>query len=63
MSGALYVLVVFFMLAALGVLLLGIVTLARGGNPKRSNTLMQYRILFQGLAILAFLVLMLLFKR
>ncbi len=63
MAGALYVIVVFFMLAALGVLLLGIATLARGGNPQRSNKLMQYRILFQGLAILAFVILMLLFKR
>lgn len=63
MAGALYVLIIFFMLAALGVLLLGVVSLARGSNPQRSNKLMQYRVLFQALAILVFLIFMLLYRR
>jgi hypothetical protein len=63
MAGALYVLIVFFMLAALGVLLLGIISLARGGNPQRSNKLMQYRVLFQALAILIFLIFMLAYRK
>jgi hypothetical protein len=62
MAGLLYFLIVFFMLGALAVLLLGIATLARGGNPQRSNKLMQYRVLFQALAVLAFLILMLVFR-
>jgi membrane protein implicated in regulation of membrane protease activity len=46
--------------AALGgvvvVLMLGLVNLARGGDPARSNRLMRWRIALQGLAILLILV-------
>jgi hypothetical protein len=63
MGVLLYIIVVVFALGALGVLLLGLISLARGGDPRRSNKLMQYRVLFQGLAILAFIILALAFKR
>jgi len=56
------VLVVIAMLAALGSLGLGLVNMARGDNPQRSNKLMRSRVLFQGLAILFFVIFMLLFR-
>ena len=50
------VLVVLMVLAMLGVLASlfgGMVGLVRGGgDPRRSNRLMRYRIIFQGLALL-----------
>ena len=55
-------LVVIAMLAALGSLGLGLVNMARGDNPQRSNKLMRSRVLFQGLAILFFVIFMLLFR-
>ena len=56
------ILVVIAMLAALGSLGLGLVNMARGDNPQRSNKLMRSRVLFQGLAILFFVIFMLLFR-
>lgn len=63
MEAFLPILVVICMCGALGVLILGIASLARGGNPQRSNRLMQYRVLLQGLALLVFAVFMLIFRR
>jgi hypothetical protein len=63
MEAFLPILIVIFMFGALGMLVLGIATLARGGNPQRSNKLMQYRILLQGLALLVFAIFMLIFRR
>jgi len=63
MQFVLPVLVVAAMLAALGTLALGIISMARGDNPRRSNKLMQMRVLLQGLAILLFAVFMLLYRR
>ncbi len=59
MSGLLTVLLAVFMAATLGVLFLGIVTLARGGedSPERSNKLMRYRVLLQAVAVLLLLAL------
>jgi hypothetical protein len=57
------VLVVIAMLATLGTLFLGIISMARGGNPRRSNKLMQSRVLLQGLALLLFALFMLLYRR
>jgi hypothetical protein len=57
------ILVVVAMLATLGVLFLGIISMARGGNPQRSNKLMQTRVLLQGLALLLFALFMLLYRR
>jgi Hypoxia induced protein conserved region len=56
------VLVVIAMVGALGSLGLGLISMARGDNPHRSNKLMRSRILFQALAILFFALFMLLFR-
>jgi hypothetical protein len=50
------------MLATLVVLGFGVVQMIRGGDPRRSNKLMQYRVVFQGIALLLFAVLMMVFK-
>ena len=63
MEAVLPILVVLAMLATLGVLLFGIVNMAKGGNPQRSNKLMQLRVWMQGAALLLFVVFMLLFHR
>jgi hypothetical protein len=51
------------MLATLVVLGLGVAQMIRGGNPRRSNKLMQYRVVLQGVALLLFAMLMMMFKR
>jgi hypothetical protein len=56
------ILVVIAMLGALGSLGLGLISMARGDNPHRSNKLMRSRVLFQALAILFFALFMLLFR-
>jgi hypothetical protein len=56
------VLVVIAMLGALGSLGLGLISMARGDDPHRSNKLMRSRILFQALAILFFALFMLIFR-
>ena len=45
------------------VLLLGLLNLARGGDPARSNRLMRWRIGLQGLAILLILIAVLMAHR
>ncbi|NCY23821.1 MAG: twin transmembrane helix small protein [Alphaproteobacteria bacterium] len=63
MQTALTILLITAMAGTLVVLALGVVQMVRGdSNGKRSNTLMQYRVLFQGLAIALFLGLALLLK-
>lgn len=54
------ILVLLAMLGALGVLALGVINMARGRDPHRSNRLMQWRVVLQGLAILLFALVMLL---
>jgi uncharacterized BrkB/YihY/UPF0761 family membrane protein len=61
MEAVLPILVVLAMLATLGVLLFGIINMAKGGNPQRSNKLMQLRIWMQGGALLLFVIFMLLY--
>lgn len=56
------ILVVIAMLSALGVLALGVINMAKGGDPRRSNKLMQSRVLLQALALLLFAIFMLLFR-
>ena len=51
------------MLATVGVLLFGVINMAKGGNPQRSNKLMQLRVWMQGAALLLFVIFMLLFHR
>ena len=63
MEYALPIMVVIAMLAVLGTLALGIISLARGGDPKRSNRLMRSRVLLQGLALAFFVLFMLLYRR
>jgi hypothetical protein len=58
MHAFLAVLVGILMLATLGVLIAGMIGLVREGDPRRSNKLMQWRVLLQGSAILLFIILM-----
>lgn len=46
------------MLATLGVLFAGLITMARGGSGATSNKLMRYRVLLQGAAILLLVIFM-----
>jgi hypothetical protein len=57
MQTVLIVLVAIAMLATLGVMLAGVVGLARGNDPTRSNVLMRWRVLLQFGAILLFMLL------
>lgn len=58
MHSFLAVLVGVLMLATLGVLIAGMIGMVREGSPRRSNKLMQLRVLLQGAAILLFIILM-----
>ncbi len=46
------------LLSVLGVLVTGMVGMARGVDPRRSNRLMQWRIVLQAAAILLFAIMM-----
>lgn len=59
MTQVLGILLAITMLAVLGVLLAGMVGVAQGGSPERSNRLMRWRVLLQGVAIGLFALLML----
>ena len=50
--------VVILMLATLGVLIAGMVGMVRERDPRRSNKLMQWRVILQGATILLFVILM-----
>jgi hypothetical protein len=50
------------LLAVLGTLAMGIVQMARGDDPHRSNRLMQQRVLFQGIAVALLGILLFLIK-
>lgn len=64
MSGTVMILVFIAMGATLAILFAGIVAMARGGafNRKYGNRLMRYRVIFQGVAILLFVLLVFLFR-
>jgi hypothetical protein len=47
------------LLGVLGVLGAGVIGVARGGDPVRSNRLMRWRVVLQGVALLIFVLLML----
>jgi len=55
------ILIAFAMLSVAGILLWGIITMARGGeyNKTHSNKIMRYRIIFQAIALFIFLGLLL----
>ena len=64
MQTFLTILLVVLMLATLAVLGAGVVGMIRGGNdPRRSNALMRYRVLFQMAAILVFGLILWLMKQ
>ena len=53
------VLVGLLLLATLGVLIAGMVGMVRGGqDPRRSNKLMQWRVILQGAALLLMAIMM-----
>ena len=60
MTTVLTVLLVLTLIGVLVVLGMGFVTLSQGGNPRRSNKLMQTRVIMQALALLLLAALMLL---
>ena len=64
MEHLLPIVIVAAMIAAVGALLLGLVSMAKGGefNRKYGNKLMRLRIVLQGLAILLFIVFMLAYR-
>jgi hypothetical protein len=60
MKTVLTILVGIAMLATLGVLFAGMVGLVRqDGNPQRSNTLMRWRVILQGVTLALFVLLLL----
>ena len=63
MTGFLIVLMVLAMAGTLGVLFAGMLGLARGGDPRRSNRLMQWRVILQAAALLLFLGVLSLLRR
>jgi Hypoxia induced protein conserved region len=62
MTTFLTILLVLTLIGVLVVLGMGFVTLSRGGNPRRSNRLMQTRVIMQALALVLLAALMLLGK-
>ncbi|HLJ06112.1 MAG TPA: twin transmembrane helix small protein [Acetobacteraceae bacterium] len=63
MKTFLVILIGILMLATLGVLFAGLFGLVRGGgDPHRSNKLMQWRVILQGAALLLFALLMTLLR-
>jgi hypothetical protein len=56
-------LIVPLMFATLGVLFAGLITVARGGgDPRRSNMLMRWRVLLQAAALLLFILMLTLLR-
>ena len=60
MATFLTVLLVLAMLGVLGILGMGVVSMIRGGDPRRSNKLMQSRVAMQALALVLLALLMML---
>lgn len=58
MRAALSFFLVLVMAGVLGVLLLGVIGVARGGDPRRSNRLMRWRVLLQAIALLVLAILL-----
>ena len=52
------VLIGIMMFATFGVLIAGLFGLVRDGDPRRSNKLMQWRVVLQGATILLFVIFM-----
>jgi len=62
MSHAVFIVLLFILLATVGILFLGLFSMAKGGdfNRKYGNKLMRFRVAFQAVAILLVLILILL---
>ncbi len=58
MHAFLTALTVILLLSTLGVLIFGMVGMARGVDPRRSNKLMQWRVILQASAIVLFIIMM-----
>jgi hypothetical protein len=58
-----FVLLGAIMAATLGVLFAGLIGLARGGDPMRSNVLMRWRVILQAAAIVTVALVILLMRR
>jgi hypothetical protein len=58
MHAFLTILVGMMMLATLGVLVAGMLGMVRESNPRRSNKLMQWRVILQAATIVLFMVLL-----
>ncbi len=58
MHNVMIALIGILMLATLGVLVAGMVGMARETDPRRSNKLMQWRVILQGATVLLFVILM-----
>lgn len=58
MHGFMTVLIGIMMFATLGVLIAGLAGMLRDGDPRRSNKLMQWRVVLQGATILLFVIFM-----
>ncbi len=58
MHGFLTALIGITMLATMGVLIAGVASLIREGDARRSNKLMQWRVVLQGATILLFVIFM-----
>ncbi len=58
MTTFLTIILVLAMLGVLGILGAGVATMLKGGNPQRSNKLMQARVVMQGVALLVLALLM-----
>jgi hypothetical protein len=59
MTGFLTILLAIALLGVLGVLGAGIIGVVRGGDPVRSNRLMRWRVILQGLVLVIFVLLIL----
>ena len=55
--------IVVVLVVVLGTLGLGIIQMARGGNPQRSNRLMQQRVILQAIAVALFAILIFMVAR
>lgn len=58
MHSILPVIVGLAMFATVGVLLTGLVSMARGGTPQQSNKLMRWRVIMQAAALVLFALMM-----
>ncbi len=56
LNWTIYLLIPIALAMVAGVLVLGLVNLAAGGSPRRSQKLMQMRVLFQFLAIVLVMI-------